>query len=309
MKSGFKTLCDVFDAITIDNITTKRGIADRLGLSVVSVSKATRELLDAGLISSSGSVPSGGRCAEAFSPVCSAKYAVVNLCEKPFTYSIVYLGESLSADDRDALKVKTVPYIRDLDFAENVARLANMLAELDDRISAAAIALPSPGTIPQDYLGDDIPSLFERRGISPLVMVTKPDALSASPTVMRMPLPSLYLFIGRNVRGVYLGRTALELDWDSIKVDGLKFSDVLRCASAPSLLAARIEKLIASASELLGVRSVMLDTTYITTETVDLLLDSIPYLEDVTFNSPVHEGLSHLLAEKFISEIPSAHRT
>ena len=307
MKNGFETLLDVFDAIIVDNLITKREIADKLGLSATGVSKAAGELISAGLISTCGAVPSKGRSAEALSPTYSKKYAIVNLCEKPFTYSIAYLGEGMAANGRSYMTVKSVPYIRDLDFGENVARLANRLANLGEGISTAAIALPSPDDLPEDYLGDDIPSLFARRSITPLVIGSRIDALYASSTIKGAPLPSLYISVGRGVRGVYLGKTALQLNWDGVNIDGLLLSEIIRCASSPSRLADRLEKLIVSASELLGTKSVMLDATYISAETVEILLARLPFLKDVTFNSPVHEGLSRLLAIELIKILPSVH--
>ena len=306
MKSGYEALRAVFDAITLDNLTTRREIADKVGLSVVSVSKAVSELIDAGLIISDGCVSTGGRRSGSLSPAYLAKYLIVDLCSKPFSYTFAYLGESISAKGT-ATSVRYLPYLRDLDFAENVSLLVNKIAPQCGAVTYAAVALPEPSEYPEDFLGDDIISIFTRRGIAVKTAVSKTDAVVASPSVLSSPSPLLYVSISDRVSAIYVGRSVIVLNWDSVNIDGLKFSDILKCAQSPEGLAAKTEKLLRSASEILGAKTVLLDTYELPAETVDILLGRMDNVEDVTFASPVHEGLSRLLAEKLISEIPSAH--
>lgn len=305
MRSGFDTLCAVFDAITIDNLTTKREIAEMLGLSVVSVSKSVNELIQAGLIVSDGNIATGGRRSSSLSPAYFTKYPIVDLSTKPFSYTFAYLGETIAKRGTSA-SVEFVPYIRDLDFTENVSMLVNKLSSQCGAVTAA-IALPSPSEFPEDHLGDDILSMFTRRGFIPAVTVSRASAVAASPSVLKAPSPAIYVSIDKNVSGMYFGDSVLSFNWNSVTVDGMPFSEILKCAQDAQSLADKTEKLLRSASEYFGAKAILLDTYDLPAETVDILLDSMDILEDVTFSSPVHEGLCRLLTEKLITEIPSAH--
>ena len=106
---------------------------------------------------------------------------------------------------------------------------------------------------------------------------------------------------------MYFGDSVLSFNWNSVIIDGMPFSEFLKCAPDAQSLADKTEKLLRSASEYFGAKAILLDTYDLPAETVDILLERMDILEDVTFSSPVHEGLCRLLAEKLISEIPSAH--
>ena len=185
--------------------------------------------------------------------------------------------------------------------------LVNKLSSQCGTVTTSAIALPSSSEIPEDHLGDDILSMFTRRGFIPAVTVSRANAVAASPSVLKAPSPAIYVSIDKNVSGMYLGESVLSFNWNSVTVDGMPFSEFLKCAPDAQSLADKTEKLLRSASEYFGAKAILLDTYDLPAETVDILLKRMDILEDVTFSSPVHEGLCRLLAEKLISEIPSAH--
>ena len=306
MKSGFDSFMAVFDAVTLDNLITKKDIAEKAGLSVVSVSKIVNALINAGLIISDGKVSTGGRRSEALAPDYFTKYAVINLCEKPFSYATAYLGERLSAKNGAASSVKYVPYLKDLDFAENVAAAANEIHSKCGKGTRVAIAIPPKHDLPGDYLGDNIAEIFTSRGLSLSVTVSKSHAVLFSPSVLSANAPSLYLSISQSVKGIYFGDSTVEMNWDGVMIDGLPYSEILKCSLKAEEIAAKTEKLIRSASDILCVKSVLLDTCELPGEAVDILLDKIDLLTDVTFSAPVLEGLLRLLAEYEIKKLAAS---
>ena len=137
--------------------------------------------------------------------------------------------------------------------------LVNKLSSQCGTVTTSAIALPSSSEIPEDHLGDDILSMFTRRGFIPAVTVSRANAVAASPSVLKAPSPAIYVSIDKNVSGMYLGESVLSFNWNSVTVDGMPFSEFLKCAPDAQSLADKTEKLLRSASEYFGAKAILLD--------------------------------------------------
>lgn len=316
MKSGFESLRSVFRAVAQDGIASRGEIAKALGLSNVSVSKSVRELTEAGLLSSSGSVSTGGRRSEFLCPAYDRKYLAINLCEKPFSYTVAYLGEQLTS--RGFLpSVRYLPYLDDLDFGENVIMLARKISsELSDAPTAAAIALPGKfdsksgsfsGSEFSDYLGDDITAIFGRFGINADLTAGRSAALLASHELRTAEKPCIYLSVSHRVYGIFCGDFIAERDWSNVRVDGLTVSEMLKCATEGDAFVHRMTKFISFCSDVFGAKSVLLDTNLISEDTAYELCDRVDNLHDVTDTVPILGGLLSLLADREIKKLPSSH--
>lgn len=307
MRSSFDTLVSVYKAVTRDSLATRREISDFLGISVVSVSKAAKILIEAGILSSDGQVTTGGRRSEFLCPAYKNTYLAINLCEKPFSYSISHLGATLSSSD-----IHYVPYLRDMDLASNVSILAREIKRAcSSPFIAAAVAVPcldyeSDSKISyywSDYFGDDLTAIFEMHGISVDIFAPRGSALQASRYIDNENQSSLYVSINDRVYALFSGNTDLELDWSGVRVDGMRFSDILKCALPPDTLAHKTGKLLSFASDIFSADKILIDTSYLPEETVQILLECSEAIEDVTDCSPIIDGLFELMARKEIEKL------
>lgn len=307
MRSSYDTLISVYKAITRDSLVTRREISDLLGLSIVSVSKAARSLINAGIISSDGRVSTGGRRSEFLCPAYGKVYLAINLCEKPFSYSISHLGAELSSSD-----IHYVPYLKDMDFAENASILAREIKRaLTSPPCAVAIAVPcfeGASEIPlsyywSDYFGDDLSEIFARHGISVDFFADRRSALSASRYLDDKTVASLYVSFSERVYALFTGESDVELDWSRVRIDGMQFSDIPKCALNADVLASKTAKLLSFASDIFSANKVLIDTNYLPEETVQILTESSENFEDVTDRSPLIDGLFELLAKKEIEKL------
>jgi len=317
MKSGFDTLRAVFRAVTEEGASSRSEITKKTGISQVSVSKAVRELLDSELISSSGSISTGGRLSEFLCPSYTRKYLVINLCEKPFSYAVVHLGEKLTSHGLASPSVSYVNYLNDLDFCENVIILARRISqELIQPPIAVAIALPSTGSDTDehrscnefyDHLGDDPCAIFKSFGIHTDIVADRMTALTECSELRHAALPSVYVSFSHKVYGVYRNGINHDFDWSDTRIDGVSVSDILKCYQSGERLTQKLTKFLNVCADIFHAKSILIDTNMISEDTVGDICDSSNIITDVTDSAPILSGLLSLLADRQIKELPSSH--
>lgn len=314
MKTGANTIRAVLDSVVYGNLSTRKDISEALGISKVSVSSAVDSLLNASLLSVDGKISSGGRQSEHLCPAYSQKYLLINLCEKPFSYAFVYIGEELTSSGSFYPSVQRVPYISDLDFGDNLISFANKVSSGLD-CTPRAVAIATSGKYDEekdifvfnnicDYAGTKIKETFASHGICVDSVVSRSEALTNSSCVKHAEKPCVYLSVGERILGLFCrSECKLEFDWSESRVGSLSYYDTLRCGLDDRQLTERSRMFVDGVKDILKPKNVFLDTNMLPVTVSDKLVGELGYLTNVTDSAPVLDGLLNILTGREILKI------
>lgn len=296
MGIGKGTLRAVFDAVSENGISSRKEIADALGISAVSAHKAVDILCGAGLLEIDKELSkstSRGRKTESVIVSRKKLCLVIDFCKKNTYYSLSTLGNRIN-------NIQVVPYSDsqdlEINFDISATEILKFIEINEAKPSFVAVAIPD---FDDNFNTKDCIASLEKFGLAPDIVVS--GARGASEFCSSL-FCGRYAFVSVDNRA--WGCSSLEpermIPWESIKVGahhGESFASVLQYESDEQKLCVYANRFINTIDAVLSPDRIFVAATSLP-ESVMAKLCENDKVCDISGDSPVLNGLLRLSKNK-----------
>ena len=301
------TVKRVFYAIAEDNLHIRREIAESLSLSVVSVGKAIKALISAGVLESCEKNPSdSGRRSEIVEISRSTRALLIDLTQKDFSYSLSPLSEPSAYAHR-------LTCVDSLDFESNLALLINDTKKrIDTDPMKIAVALPGDvdggkitNSYAEDYSGFDVIKALTNKGLSPDIFVSGAVAVESSKDLGK---GDIFVSANGEIWGTF-GKHKVE-HLGRVPVDNggmLTYSDALRCSLSDNSVLKYSKRFLRTLNGVLSPNKILFSRESLSKEAKSELQAEIPNAVCVSAHETVLDGLMELARDQILKEISRKH--
>lgn len=297
------TVSRVFHSVAKDNLHTRKEIAEKLRVSLVTVGKAVELLIASGILAAREKCESDiGRRSDFIEVSTGTKVLLLDLCERNLSYSISPLVEASS-------NVITVPYVDSLDFADNLILLINDVKKRLD-VMPARIVVAVPGEVDggriknaliEDYSFFDVADTLSKRGLCPDMIISCANAIEASNEFLS---GDAFVSVSNCVWGSF-GRGKIE-NWGNVTVDNrgeLTYAEALRCSLDEDKTVDYYLRFLRALDGVLSPDRILLSCDRLSDSAFVLLKRNIPKLVLVSANEMIFDGLMELTIAEILKEI------
>lgn len=297
------TVKRVFYAIAEDNLHTRREIAESLSLSVVSVGKAIKALISAGVLESCEKNHSeSGRRSEIVEISRIARVLLIDLTQIDLAYSLSPLTEPFA-------HLRKLTYVDSLDFEGNLSLLiSDARRHIANKPMKIAVALPGDvdggriaNSYATDYSGFDVMDALSDSGLFPDIFVSGAAAVEGARDFAE---GDVFISAGSTVWGAF-GRDKVE-HLGGVPVDNsgmLTYSDALRCSYADESVLKYSKRFLRAINGIISPIRILFSCELLSKEAKSELQSEIPNAVCVSAHETVLDGLMELVRDQILEEI------
>ena len=288
----------VFYSICYNDLHTRKEIAEKLGVSNVSVGKAVDTLISRDLISAQGKI-SGlvGRKSEFLDVSDKNSVLLIDLTEDDFSFSF----STLSIDSIAPIKLE---YVSSMDFEGNLSLLlSNARSRIPTEPCCVFVAVPGIpidgkliDTHVKDYPMSSIIDAVSKHFNAQTHIVS--GAVAVDSHYGEYQSDTLFVHIGRYVWGGFNGRYPKDIS--KIKVGGaipLTYSDALMCTAEASKMADYTTRFIDNLDAVLSPNTIFISSDRFSSEELSIICSRNLKLHIAPSPSPVFCGLMRLCTD------------